>query len=111
MRFVTKIVDAPRNAYSKILSRKFEKIFISYAHEDFGKVKYLATAYQAQGVDYFFDRHTLRIGDVYEKEIFDYIDNADLFILCWSKNAANSDYVSKEKNMLYCLLIPKKTHR
>ena len=107
MRFVTKIVDAPRNTYSKILSRKFEKIFISYAHEDLDKVKYLATAYQAQGVDYFFDRHTLRIGDVYEKEIFDYIDNADLFILCWSKNAANSDYVSKEKKHALLLAHPR----
>lgn len=107
MRFVTKIVDAPRNTYSKIISRKFEKIFISYAHEDLDKVKYLATAYQAQGVDYFFDRHTLRIGDVYEKEIFDYIDNADLFILCWSKNAANSDYVCKEKKHALLLAHPK----
>lgn len=97
MRFITKIVYAPRNLYSEILSRTFKKIFISYAHQDIRQVRNLALAYKAQGVDYFFDRDKLKAGDVYEEKIFQYIDSADLFILCWSKNAAQSDYVAKEK--------------
>lgn len=32
------------------------------------------------------------------KNIFGYIDSSDLFVLCWSKNAAASDYVAKEKS-------------
>jgi hypothetical protein len=53
-------------------------------------------AYKAQGVDYFYDRHKLEGGDVYEEKIMGYIDSADLFILCWSDNAAKSEYVAKE---------------
>ena len=97
MRFITRIVDAPRNLNADILSHRFNKIFISYAHQDAQQVKLLALAYKAQGVDYFYDRDSLAPGDVYEERIFDYIDSSDLFVLCWSKNASVSDYVSKEK--------------
>ena len=97
MRFISKIVDVPQNRNSEILSRTFKKIFISYAHQDMQQVKHLALAYEAQGVDYFFDRDKLKPGDVYEERIFEYIDTSDLFILCWSKNAAQSNYVAKEK--------------
>ena len=34
--------------------------------------------------------------DLSHIEILEYIDNADLFVLCWSKNAADSEYVSRE---------------
>lgn len=97
MRFISKVVDVPQNLNTEILSRTFKKIFISYAHQDMQQVKHLALAYEAQGVDYFFDRDKLKTGDVYEEKIFEYIDISDLFILCWSKNAAQSNYVAKEK--------------
>lgn len=98
MRFLILIVDSPRNLNTEIISHRFNRIFISYAHEDAQQIKFLALAYKAQGVDYFYDRDSLSPGDVYEEEIFEYIDSSDLFILCWSKNAAESDYVAKEKN-------------
>ncbi len=98
MMFKTKVVDNPRNLHTEIVSRSFHKIFISYSHKDESRVKYLAEAYKAQGVDYFFDRHYLKSGDVYPLKIQQYIDSADLFILCWSKNAAESDYVTLERN-------------
>lgn len=97
MRFLTQIVEAPRSLNPEILSHRFNKIFISYAHQDAHQIKLLALAYKAQGVDYFYDRDSLAPGDVYEEKIFDYIDSSDLFVLCWSQNAAVSDYVSKEK--------------
>lgn len=97
MRFITQIVNVPRNLNPEILSRAFKKIFISYVHQAIRLVKNFALAYKAQGVDYFFDRDRLKAGDVYEEKIFEYIDTSDLFILCWSKNAAQSDYVAKEK--------------
>ena len=97
MRFLTQIVDASRNINPEIFSHCYKKIFISYAHKDFSKVKFMAQAYKAQGVDYFLDRDYLKAGDIYPKKIQDYINSADLFVLCWSKNAAESDYVAKEK--------------
>lgn len=97
MMFNTKIVESPKDLNPEVRSHCFKKVFISYAHEDSQQVKFIALAYQAQGVEYFYDRHNLGGGDVFEEKIFDYINNADLFILCWSKNAADSEYVAKEK--------------
>lgn len=103
MRFLTAIVDyQPTMLNPQVITRTFNKIFISYAHQDIEQVKHIALAYKAQGADYFFDRDKLAAGDIYEEEIFRYIDNADLFILCWSANAARSEYVSKE--MAHALL-------
>lgn len=96
MTFKSKIVDAPRSLYAEIVSNKFNKIFISYSHLDEGKVKFIHQAYEALNVDHFFDRAYLKPGDVYPEKIKNYIASADLFILCWSENAKNSDYVQLE---------------
>lgn len=98
MMFKTKIADNPRALYAEVECKTLKKIFISYSHKDEARVKYIAEAYKAQGVDYFFDRHYLKAGDIYPARIRQYIDSADLFILCWSKNAAESDYVALERN-------------
>ena len=107
MCFVTQIVEAPRSLHSEVFTRKFNKIFISYAHQDESKVKFIAQAYKAQGVDYFFDRDYLKAGDIFPQKIEDYINSADLFILCWSNNAAKSDYVQKERNQALDRAYPK----
>lgn len=106
MMFKTKIVSQPQKLYAKIESKAFHKIFISYSHKDEATVKYFAKAFQAQGVDYFFDRHYLKAGDVYPLKIREYINSADLFILCWSKNAAESDYVQLERQQALALAFP-----
>lgn len=111
MRFLTQIVEVPRNLNPEILSHRFNKIFISYAHQDAQQIKLLALAYKAQGVDYFYDRDSLAPGDVYEEKIFDYIDSSDLFVLCWSKNAAVSDYVAKEKGRALLRAYPQLSQR
>lgn len=108
MMFKTKIVSQPQKLYAKIESKAFHKIFISYSHKDEATVKYFAKAFQAQGVDYFFDRHYLKAGDVYPLKIREYINSADLFILCWSKNAAESDYVQLERQQALALAFPQK---
>ena len=108
MMFKTKIVSQPQKLYAKIESKVFQKIFISYSHKDESTVKYFAKAFQAQGVDYFFDRHYLKAGDVYPLKIKEYINSADLFILCWSKNAAESDYVQLERQQALALAFPQK---
>lgn len=96
MMFKSKIVDAPSSLYAEIVSHKFNKIFISYSHLDEDKVKFIHQAYEALNVDHFFDRAYLKPGDVYPEKIKKYIASADLFILCWSENAKNSDYVHLE---------------
>lgn len=96
MRFITRIVPNPATVNPEIIVHKNNRIFISYAHQDSSQIKLLALAYKAQGVDYFYDRDSLKPGDVYEEKIFDYIDSCDLFVLCWSQNAAQSEYVIKE---------------
>ena len=61
-------------------------------------VEALVFAYKSLGVDVFYDKQSLLAGDIFEELIFEYIDTSDLFILCWSQNAAKSDYVIKAKN-------------
>jgi len=97
MRFVTKIVDAPKQLNPEIIARKFSKVFISYSHQDESKVKFLHKGLELGGVPHFFDRKYLKAGDVFPQVIKDYINTADLFILCWSENASKSEYVKKER--------------
>lgn len=110
MRFLTQIVDAPRALHPYVNTRQFNRIFISYAHQDANQIKFLALAYKAQGVDYFYDRDSLAPGDVYEEKIYDYIDSSDLFVLCWSKNAESSEFVAKEKRHALQRAYPQKSY-
>lgn len=83
--------------YTKVIPRKYSKIFISYAHKDLQQVKGIAEGCKINGIDFFFDLDKLKAGDKYEEIIFNYLDKADLFVLCWSKNAAESEWVTKER--------------
>ena len=97
MRFITQIVDSPRQLNPEIISHKYNKVFISYSHLDEPKVKFLHEGLELGAVPHFFDRKYLKVGDVFPQVIQDYINSADLFILCWSENASKSEYVQKER--------------
>ena len=97
MRFITLIVDVPRQLNPEIIVHKYNKVFISYSHLDESKVKFLHEGLVLGSVPHFFDRKYLKAGDVFPQVIQDYINSADLFILCWSLNASESDYVQKER--------------
>lgn len=97
MRFITRIVDAPRQLNPEIIAHKYNKVFISYSHQDESKVKFLHEGLELGAVPHFFDRKYLKAGDVFPQVIQDYINSADLFILCWSENASKSEYVDKER--------------
>lgn len=97
MRFITKIVESPRQLNPEIIAHKYNKVFISYSHQDESKVKFLHEGLELGSVPHFFDRKYLKVGDVFPQVIQDYINSADLFILCWSENASKSDYVQKER--------------
>lgn len=109
MRFVTRIADVSLDLNPHIKTKRYNKIFISYAHQDEKKVKYIAEAYKAQGINYFFDRHYLKGGDVFPIQIQDYINSADLFVLCWSENSKKSEYVKKEYTQALTLAFPQVT--
>lgn len=97
MRFITKIVEQPRQLNPEILAHKYNRVFISYSHQDESKVKFLHEGLELGSVPHFFDRKYLKAGDVFPQVIQDYINSADLFILCWSENASKSEYVQKER--------------
>ena len=97
MRFITKIVNSPRQLNPEIIAHKYSKVFISYSHQDESKVKFLHEGLELGSVPHFFDRKYLKVGDVFPKVIQEYINSADLFILCWSENASKSEYVQKER--------------
>lgn len=106
MSFITQVVDKPKKANSEIFARKYNQVFISYAHEDEEKVKLFAEGFELMEVPYFFDRRYLKIGDVFPRVIEDYINSSDLFVLCWSKNAEQSEYVRKELDQALKLAYP-----
>lgn len=97
MRFITQIVEVPRLLNPEILAHKYNRVFISYSHQDESKVKFLHEGLELGSVPHFFDRKYLKAGDVFPQVIRDYINSADLFILCWSENASKSEYVQKER--------------
>lgn len=97
MRFITKIVENPRRLNPEIVAHQYRKVFVSYSHKDEPKVKFLHKGLELGGVPHFFDRKYLKAGDVFPQIIQDYINSADLFVLCWSENAAKSEYVEKER--------------
>lgn len=124
MTFCVKIAEGKSitTAMADINTTILDKVFISYSHADIEKVQYISETCKAIKCDYFFDRHSLDPGDVYPEKIFKYIDNANLFILCWSENAASSEWVEKERKRaldnlarhnqslhLYPISIPPKT--
>lgn len=106
MRFVTKIVEAPRKLNPEIIAHKYNKVFISYAHKDEAKVKSFHEGLKLAGIENFFDRTYLKAGDIFPQVIQDYINSADLFVLFWSENASKSEYVQKEYKQALELAFP-----
>lgn len=96
----TRPVTGPKaNAAStgdRIRLKRHKRVFISYSSKDRETVSAIATAYQAAGVQHFFDRTSLKSGEEWSPRLRQEIDRADLFHLCWSKSASDSEWVAKE---------------
>jgi len=76
--------------------KRHKRVFLSYSSKDRETVSQIATAYQMAGVEHFWDRASLKSGEEWHPRLRREIDRADLFHLCWSKAAANSEWVQKE---------------
>lgn len=101
MKFKTSVIcNEPRRLWAEVECNNFRSTFISYMSADQDKVQFIAKAFELQkqinGIDYFFAPHSLKNGDNYPREIADYIDRCDVFVLCWSENARHSDWVRRE---------------
>jgi hypothetical protein len=76
--------------------KRHKRVFLSYSSKDREAVSQIATAYQAAGIEHFWDRSSLKSGEEWHPRLRREIDRADLFHLCWSKAAADSEWVQKE---------------
>ncbi|MCQ2296230.1 MAG: TIR domain-containing protein [Bacteroidales bacterium] len=109
--FLTAIADSPRQLNTNVCARPTKKLFISYSHKDIVSAEKIAKIHEALGIDVFFDKHRLKAGYIYSEEISKFIQNADTFVLCWSENAAKSDYVEKERQEALALAYPQSKPR
>jgi hypothetical protein len=98
-KFRVRIADRASHRESPVrhgqISR-YEHAFLSYASEDAAVVADVAQLLEIQGISYFLDKVSLRLGTDWRSELEKQIDNCDLFLLCWSRHAAASSWVAKE---------------
>lgn len=71
-------------------------LFISYAHEDRGKVKQIVEYLQLAEFDVWYDGK-LRAGQDWEKEIGKYVKKCQIFIFVISQRSLSSEHCTKER--------------
>ena len=76
----------PRGDFAK----RYERAFLSHAHDDAADVLKIAQAYQAAGIQFFYYLASLRAGSEWEKKLYTEIEGCDLFLLFWTDSAAES---------------------
>jgi type VI secretion system protein ImpJ len=86
--------NASKHVYGSL--SRYHRVFLSYASEDAAVVADLAQLIEIQGMEYFLDKLSLRSGSAWQTELEKHIQNSDLFLLCWSRHAATSEWVAKE---------------
>ena len=77
-------------------ARHYHACFCSYSSLDRAEMLKRAQGLRATGLETFIDVLTLRPGDIWNPKIFSAIDDSDLFVVMWSKNARDSKWVKKE---------------
>jgi hypothetical protein len=96
---VVKAVDQHADdAVNVGMATRFKQAFISYSSKDRSEVMKRVQAFDLAGLPYFVDFLTLRPGDQWSAQIYDYIDKSDVFFLFWSSAASASKEVEKEFN-------------
>jgi len=86
----------PLSDGERVRLKRHKRVFLSYSSKDRETVSAIATAYEAAGVAHFWDRTALKSGEEWHPRLRREIDRCDLFHLCWSKAAADSQWVEKE---------------
>lgn len=86
----------PASDGDRVRLKRHKRVFLSYSSKDRETVSQIATAYQMAGVEHFWDRSSLKSGEEWHPRLRREIDRADLFHLCWSRAASESEWVQKE---------------
>jgi len=95
-RNVSGAAKKPHSEGDRVRLKRHKRVFLSYSSKDRETVAAIATAYQSAGVDHFWDRASLKSGEEWHPRLRREIDRADLFHVCWSRAAAESEWVKKE---------------
>ena len=87
----------------KVLQENVLSAFVSYASQDRNRVALIVQGMQKArpDMDIFFDVENLRSGESWEDALWAEIDQRDTLFLCWSRNAAESPWVSREWKYCY----------
>jgi hypothetical protein len=85
--------DSP---HTHCTAQLYEDVFASFAREDLEIVRHLKKRYEALGIYLFIDVDDLRGGSIWRRELFQRIEQSDLFQLFWSRASCESEYVAIE---------------
>jgi hypothetical protein len=85
-------------------ARHYHACFCSYSSLDRAEMLKRAQGIRAVGLETFIDVMTLRPGDIWNPKILASIEQSDLFVVIWSKNARDSKWVKKESRYALKLL-------
>jgi hypothetical protein len=75
---------------------RYGLVFVSYAWSDRAEVVRRVQMLDLLGIRYFQDILDLEPGERWEKQLYRRIDEADLFLLFWSRAARQSEWVRRE---------------
>lgn len=79
------------------------KLFVSYSTLDLAEVEQLRLQLKDTPIDIFVAEHSIEPSQELAPTIAAAIESCDLFVLLWSKNAKNSDWVSQEIGRAHAL--------
>jgi hypothetical protein len=105
LRFALKVFSAvPAEAMADLRIRgdtasRYRRAFLSYATPDRPEVLKRAQALRASHIDFFQDFLSIGPGERWERRLYEEIDHCDLFLLFWSKSAAQSEWVLREAEL------------
>lgn len=72
--------------------------FLSHSSADKPFIRQLAADLTANGIDVWLDEQRIRVGDSIPEKIAQGLAESDYFLVCISKNSANSEWVKRELN-------------
>ena len=102
LKFVAKSWSL-RQQRIKVRQENVLSAFVSYASQDRNRVALIVQGMRKArpDMDIFFDVESLRSGESWEDALWTEIDQRDTLFLCWSRNAAESPWVSREWKYCY----------
>jgi len=78
---------------------RYHRAFLSYATPDRSEVLKRAQALRAAHIEFFQDFLSIDPGERWERKLYKEINFCDLFLLFWSTNAAQSEWVLREAEL------------